>query len=86
MLEHPMGYDRAAPKRPVNMTLNEDLVRKVRGLSTNLSETVESLLADFVEAAEAKAMERERQIVAHVAANEAFVARYGSLADEFSEL
>jgi antitoxin CcdA len=81
-----MGYNRAAPKRPVNMTLNEDLVRQVRGLSTNLSETVERLLADFIEAAEAKAMERERQITAHVAANEAFVAKYGSLADEFSEL
>ena len=81
-----MGYDRTGPKRPVNMTLNEDLVRRVRGLSANLSETVESLLADFVEAAEAKAMERERQIAAHVAANEAFVAKYGSLADEFSEL
>ena len=81
-----MGYNRAAPKRPVNMTLNEDLVRRVRGLSTNLSETVESLLADFVEAVEAKAMAHERQIAAHVAANEAFVAKYGSLADEFSEL
>ena len=43
-------------------------------------------LADFVEAAEAKARERERQIAAHVAANETFVAKYGSLADEFSEL
>jgi antitoxin CcdA len=86
MLEHPTGYDRAAPKRPVNMTLNEDLVRQVRGLSTNLSETVERLLADFVEAAQAKAMERERQIAAHVAANEAFVAKYGSPADKFSEL
>jgi antitoxin CcdA len=81
-----MGYNRAAPKRPVNMTLNEDLVRQVRGLSTNLSETVESLLADFVEAAEVTAAERERQIAAHVAANEAFVAKFGSLADEFSEL
>ena len=80
-----MGYNRAAPKRPVNMTLNEDLVLRVRGLSTNLSETVERLLADFVEAAEAAAMERERQITAHVAANEAFVAKFGSLADEFSE-
>ena len=81
-----MGYNKAAPKRPVNMTLNEDLVRRVRGLSINLSETVEILLADFIEAAEAKAMERERQIAAHVAANETFVAKYGSLADEFSEL
>ena len=78
-----MGYNRAAPKRPVNMTLNEDLVRRVRGLSTNLSETVENLLADFVEAAEAKAMERERQIAAYNAASDAFAAKHGSLADEF---
>jgi antitoxin CcdA len=68
------------------MTLNADLVLRVQELSPNLSETVESLLADFVEAAETAAMERERQITAHVAANEAFVAKYGSLADEFSEL
>lgn len=81
-----MGYNRAAPKRPVSMTLNEDLVRRVRGLCSNLSETVEGLLADFVETAEAKALEREQKIAAHVAANEAFVAKYGSLADEFSEL
>jgi hypothetical protein len=31
-------------------------------------------------------MERERQVTAHVAANEAVVAKYGSLADEFSAL
>ena len=81
-----MGYNRAAPKRPVNMTLNEDLVRRARGLSADLSETVEGLLADFVEEAEARAAERERQGAVHVAANEAFVAKYGSLADEFSTL
>lgn len=81
-----MGYNRAAPKQPVNMTLNEDLVRRARGLSADLSETVEGLLAHFVEEAEAKTVERERQVAAHVAANEAFVAKYGSLADEFSKL
>ena len=81
-----MGYNTTAPKRPVNMTLNEDLVRRARGLSTNLSETVEHLLADFIEEAEGKAIECERQVAAHVDANEAFVRKYGSLADEFSEL
>ena len=81
-----MGYNRAAPKRPVNMTLNEDFVRRARGLSGSLSETVETLLAHFVEEAEAKVEERDRQIAAHVAANGAFVGRYGSLADEFSAL
>jgi len=81
-----MGYDRAAPKRPVNMTLNEDLIRRVRGITSNLSETVESLLAAFVDDAEAQAAERARQVAAHIAANEAFVAKHGSLADEFSGL
>jgi antitoxin CcdA len=81
-----MGYDRAAPKRAVNMTLNEDLVRRARGLTPNLSETVENLLAAYVEDAEARAAQREQQIAAHIAASDAFVAKYGSLADEFGTL
>lgn len=81
-----MGYDRAASKRPVNMTLNEDLVRRARGVTPNLSETVEILLAAFVDEAETKAADREKQIAAHIAANDAFVAKYGALADEFSIL
>jgi antitoxin CcdA len=68
------------------MTLNEDLIRRARGITPNLSETVESLLAAFVDDAEARAAERVRQIAAHIAANEAFVEKYGSLADEFSSL
>lgn len=81
-----MGYDTAAPKRPVNMTLNEDLVRRARGLTSNLSETVETLLAQFVDDADTHAAERARQIAAHVAANAAFVAKYGSFGDEFHTL
>ena len=81
-----MNHDTAAPKRPVNMSLNEDLVRRVRELTNNLSETVEHLLADYVESVEAKAAERERQIAVHIAAHDAFVTKYGSLADEFSAL
>jgi antitoxin CcdA len=81
-----MGYDRSAPKRPVNMSLNQDLIRRARGITSNLSDTVESLLAAFVADAEAKAQDGERRIAAHIAANDAFVAKYGSLADEFSSL
>jgi antitoxin CcdA len=81
-----MAYDRAAPKRPVNMTLNQDLVRRARGITRNLSETVENLLVAFVAEAEAKAADREQQIAEHIAANDAFIAKYGSLADEFSNL
>ena len=36
-------------KRPVNLTLSEDLVVQVRGLTNNLSGVVEFLLADYVE-------------------------------------
>jgi antitoxin CcdA len=81
-----MGYDRAASKRPVNMTLNEDLVRRARGLTTNLSETVETLLAGFVDAADAAATQRQTEIDEYVAAHNAFVAKHGSLADEFNTL
>ena len=81
-----MGYDRTAAKQPVNMRLNEDLVRQALGLTSNLSETVEALLADFVKDADSKDAERERKIAVHVAASDAFVAKYGSLADEFHDL
>jgi antitoxin CcdA len=81
-----VGHDRGAAKRPVNMTLNEDLVRRARNITPNLSETVESLLTAFVDDAEASATRRERQIAAHIAASNAFVAKHGTLADDFDNL
>jgi antitoxin CcdA len=81
-----MGYDRAAPKQRVNMTLNEDLVRQARDLTSNLSETVEGLLAAFLNDAEARNDALQRQIDAHIAASDAFIAEHGSLADEFGTL
>ena len=81
-----MGFDRAAPKRAVNMTLNEDLVRRACAITPNLSETVETLLAAYVDDAETRAARREQQIAAHIAASDAFIAHYGSLADEFGTL
>jgi antitoxin CcdA len=41
-------YNLAARKRPVNMTLNEDLVAQARSMTNNLSEVIERLLADFL--------------------------------------
>jgi antitoxin CcdA len=81
-----MGYDRSASKRPVNMTLNEDLVRRARGITPNLSETVENLLAAFVDESETQAARRDQQIADHIAASNAFVAKHGTLADDFSTL
>jgi hypothetical protein len=40
-----MSHIARGPKKQVNMTLSEDLVREARMLTGNLSETVEQLLA-----------------------------------------
>ncbi|MFT4178212.1 MAG: type II toxin-antitoxin system CcdA family antitoxin [Thermomonas sp.] len=43
------AYNVNAPKRPVNLSLNEDLVAQARQVTGNLSAEVEHLLADFVQ-------------------------------------
>ena len=75
-----------ARKRPVNLTLNEDLVAQARGMTSNLSAVVESLLAEYItkqnEARQAKA----RCADAATAAWNTFNERSGSFADEHSTL
>ncbi len=76
----------AIRKRPVNLSLREDLVEEVRGVTDNLSGVVESLLADFV----SKERERRSGIVADARATAAlwndFAERNGSFADDHSTL
>lgn len=81
-----MGHNRIVAKGRVNMTLNEDVVRRARRFTANLSETVEALLVRFIEAEEAKQRQREREIDAHIDASNDFIARHGTLADEFPTL
>ncbi|MEN9316767.1 MAG: hypothetical protein RIS35_3160 [Pseudomonadota bacterium] len=73
-------------KRPVNLTMNEALVRQARAYTTNLSATVESLLADYV--AQQQAAQRLRQQNADACADDwnAVHAEFGSFADEHSTL
>jgi len=81
-----MGYDRAAPKSPVNMILNEDLVRRARAVTPDLSGTVERLLADFLasnEVRDAAEIERDVRTMAAFAAVDAV---HGTLADDFPTL
>jgi antitoxin CcdA len=80
------AYDKGAPKRPVNLSLNEDLVAKARTMTENLSAEVESLLADFLER-----QTHLRQVEAEKLRRAAerwddFAERHGSLGDEFSNL
>lgn len=79
-------YNAKAPKRPVNLSLNEDLVAQARDVTNNLSELVESLLADHV------AQERARRAAHAAAIREAVETwnrldeRHGCFADEHSTL
>jgi antitoxin CcdA len=81
-----LGYDTGAPKRPVNMSLNEDLVRKARELTDNLSEQIERLLAEYVLAEQKRRAEGDARLDAAVTAWNDFNERHGSFADEHSTL
>ena len=73
-------------KRPVNLTLSEDLVEEAKGVTDNLSGVVETLLAEFV----SKERERRSGIAEEARATAAlwneFEERNGSFADEHSTL
>ena len=73
-------------KRPVNLTLSEDLVEEAKGVTDNLSGVVEALLAEFV----AKERERRSGVAEEARATAAlwneFEERNGSFADAYSTL
>ena len=73
-------------KRPVNLTLNEALVAQAKTHTSNLSATIESLLAEFV--ATQQQTQRIRQQLADTCAADwnAVHAAVGSFADEHSTL
>ena len=56
------SYDRSAPRRPVNLSLNEDLLSRARSLTRNLSATVEELLAGFVQQEHARCRNEDKQL------------------------
>jgi antitoxin CcdA len=45
-------YDKSAPKRAVNVSVNTDLAAKAKALGVNLSEALEVRLVELVAAAE----------------------------------
>ena len=79
-------YNTEARKRPVNLTLNEDLVVQAKGMTDNLSGVVENLLAGFVERQHQEARAKAKITEATVEAWNNFNAKHGSFADEHSTL
>jgi len=80
------SYSTEARKRPVNLSLNEDLVGKARELTDNLSGVVETLLAGYVEHERQQRLAKAKTLDATIAMWNDFNARHGSFADEYSTL
>jgi antitoxin CcdA len=80
------NVDPAARKRPVNLTLSEDLVSQAKSLTDNLSGVVETLLSDFVSRERRERLQRSKAVESAVASWNKFNSRAGSIADEYSTL
>ncbi len=83
-----MSVDRGntCRKRPVNLTLSEDVVASARRYSHNLSATVETLLSAYVQQQERTHQERLRAARACASEWNAVHEATGSFADEHSTL
>jgi len=79
-------YDKAAPRRPVNLSLNADLLAQVRTVTPNLSATVETLLGDYLQSARQRRLEEEKALDGVIDAVNEFHAKCGFMSDEFSTL
>jgi len=73
-------------KRPVNLTLSEDLVAQARSYTDNLSATMESLLEEYVARQQQERMDRQQLADACAADWNALHEAIGSFADEHSTL
>jgi antitoxin CcdA len=81
-----VSYDRSAPRRPVNLSLNTDLLAQVREVTPNLSATVETLLGDYLQSARQQREDEQRRLDGVIDAVNDLHARLGFLSDEFSTL
>ena len=81
-----LAYDRNAPRRPVNLSLNGDLLAHARAATRNLSATVEELLAGFVHEDQVRRRAEDAQLDAVIDAMNAFHETHGFLSDAFSNL
>ena len=81
-----MTIEVATRKRPVNLTLNENLVIEAKSMTDNLSAVVESLLSEYVARERRERLKKASVLEATVAAWNKFNADVGCIADEYSSL
>lgn len=76
-------YDHDAPKKPTNLSLNSDLLKKVKALNINLSATLEQALrAKLAESEAAKWTKKNKRAIQ---AYNNFVEENGCFADEYRQ-
>ena len=80
------SIDDAVSRRTVNLSLNPEFVTRARGLTNNLSATVETLLTGFVEAEEQHARAADRDLQSVLAALEELHERPGLLSEAIGQL
>ncbi|CBS85457.1 type II toxin-antitoxin system CcdA family antitoxin [Azospirillum lipoferum] len=78
------GYDAQASKQRVDITLNEDLLRLAQGYTDNLSGTIETLLAAWMQDERRKRDDDPAHRRKVVAAWNAFDEKHGRFADEWN--
>lgn len=83
---NPMPTLETTAKKPVNLSLNEALVRESRHYCGNLSAKVEELLQDYVQTQRLERNQQRQQAALAVADWNAVHASFGSYADGHSTL
>lgn len=73
-------------KRPVNLTLNEEIVAQAKALTPNLSAVVETLLADYVAQKQLECLGKQKQADLLAGLWNDFNEQSGSFADEYTTL
>lgn len=77
-------FDRKAPKRATNVSINADLLRQAKELGLNLSQALEERLEQIVREERRRRWAEEHRDA--LLAYRRFHERYGSVADEFNPL
>ncbi len=73
-------------KRPVNLSINEDLLTEAKSMTDNLSAVVESLLADYIAKQHHEREHAQNNADAISMSWNSFNELSGSFADEYSTL
>ncbi len=73
-------------KRPVNLSLNEDIVAQAKALTPNLSSVVDALLSSYVAQKHHERLNKQEQARSIASVWNGFNEQSGSFADEYSSL